>query len=125
LLESARQECETLLKIGNNQVKWLGIFAGFLSMLQIVCGTGIMIGQSTGLDDKMTIAIAASGIFIKAIESHFQLSNELVKVKNAMKMLSELDHDVKALGASPSKGKVDEFRGKFNTQMKKVKGDLM
>jgi hypothetical protein len=37
--------------------------------------------------DQMTAAIAASGVFIKAIESHFQLSNELVKVKNAMKML--------------------------------------
>ena len=68
----------------------------------------------------MTAAIAASGVFIKAIESHFQLSNELVKVKNAMKMLSELDHDVKALGASPSKPKVDEFSNKFHAQMKKV-----
>ena len=37
--------------------------------------------------DQMTAAIAASGVFIKMIESHFQLSNELVKVKNAMKML--------------------------------------
>jgi hypothetical protein len=59
-LETARKECETLLKIGNNQVKWLGIFAGLLSMLQIVCGTGIMVGQSMGLDTKVRLALAWS-----------------------------------------------------------------
>lgn len=124
-LDTASKDCDKLLAKGNNAAKWLGIFAGLFSMLQIVCGTAIMVGQSMGLEDTKTIAIAATGVFIKAIESHFALNQQLVKVRNALKALSELDHDVKSAANNPGREKVAAFEERFHTQMKKVKADLL
>lgn len=43
-----------------------------------------------GMGDKMTAACAGLGVFIKAIETHFNPSAEMTKIKTAMVLLSEL-----------------------------------
>ena len=43
-IDFAKKECHKLMEHGTDAVKWLGIFTGVLSMLQIITGTGIMVG---------------------------------------------------------------------------------
>ena len=96
-----------------------GMFAGMVSMTQFFLWVLLMLAQVNEFESSTITLLAGAVVCIKVLEIFYNPAGMLLQVRDAMVILTEIDHEVK----KPPRGMKDSE--KYHLAMKQIKGKLL